>query len=310
MEGSRAFTIDALLAREPVKAKSVSPTASSPPCSSPLRVVPGEKLRASPTMSTPSPPRSSAMMMTSSIVPKPGLLNYHPPAITQTPMVHHNIYGHPIYTQHPLHAAAAAAYSAFHPTPDHTSLKSQGLHNLPLEWVHRGVMIPRLAEFTGQHQPNLLGKTRRPRTAFTSQQLLELENQFRKNKYLSRPKRFEVATSLMLTETQVKIWFQNRRMKWKRSKKAVEAKENQKNLHNNHERDSTECRESEIDVETTDDIDDQPDSDEMDDSQDMDNSFEDDVPFPDEYCHVNSDHDFLSAETQKNTEMDKLERST
>ncbi|KAB7507582.1 Motor neuron and pancreas homeobox protein 1 [Armadillidium nasatum] len=52
----------------------------------------------------------------------------------------------------------------------------------------------------GQH--SLLGKTRRPRTAFTSQQLLELEKHFRENKYLSRPKRFEVATSLMLTETQ------------------------------------------------------------------------------------------------------------
>lgn len=59
-----------------------------------------------------------------------------------------------------------------------------------------------------QHQHQLLsavgaGKTRRPRTAFTSQQLLELERQFRINKYLSRPKRFEVATSLCLTETQV-----------------------------------------------------------------------------------------------------------
>ncbi len=57
----------------------------------------------------------------------------------------------------------------------------------------------------GQAQSNLLGKCRRPRTAFTSQQLLELEHQFKLNKYLSRPKRFEVATSLMLTETQVNL---------------------------------------------------------------------------------------------------------
>ena len=54
-----------------------------------------------------------------------------------------------------------------------------------------------------EFQHSLLGKNRRPRTAFTSQQLLELEKQFKESKYLSRPKRYEVATSLGLSETQV-----------------------------------------------------------------------------------------------------------
>ena len=68
------------------------------------------------------------------------------------------------------------------------------------QWTDLG---SRASPTPAQAQSNLLGKCRRPRTAFTSQQLLELEHQFKLNKYLSRPKRFEVATSLMLTETQV-----------------------------------------------------------------------------------------------------------
>uniref|UniRef100_A0A182T2J9 Homeobox domain-containing protein n=1 Tax=Anopheles maculatus TaxID=74869 RepID=A0A182T2J9_9DIPT len=52
-------------------------------------------------------------------------------------------------------------------------------------------------------QNSVYGKARRPRTAFTSQQLLELEKQFKVSKYLSRPKRYEVANNLLLSETQV-----------------------------------------------------------------------------------------------------------
>uniref|UniRef100_A0A1B6E9F4 Homeobox domain-containing protein n=1 Tax=Clastoptera arizonana TaxID=38151 RepID=A0A1B6E9F4_9HEMI len=61
-------------------------------------------------------------------------------------------------------------------------------------------------------------KTRRRRTAFTSEQLLELEREFVAKKYLSLTERSQIATALNLSEVQVKIWFQNRRAKWKRIK--------------------------------------------------------------------------------------------
>lgn len=57
---------------------------------------------------------------------------------------------------------------------------------------------------------------KRSRAAFSHNQVVELERKFSHQKYLSAPERAHLAKSLKLTETQVKIWFQNRRYKTKR----------------------------------------------------------------------------------------------
>ncbi|XP_050070034.1 homeotic protein empty spiracles-like [Anopheles maculipalpis] len=123
------------------------------------------------------------------------------------------------------HVHGQGGFAGGHPThlhnhPAHIPRDSYPLYPWLLSRHGRHVFPPR---FPGSYLLPFR-KPKRVRTAFSPSQLLKLEHAFENNHYVVGAERKSLAQTLSLTETQVKVWFQNRRTKHKRMQQEEDAK--------------------------------------------------------------------------------------
>lgn len=170
------------------------------------------------TTATPSPPHSPPHQMQQPFL----LRGLYRPEPMMVPQMHPHLPGPPPHLMHP----------GVHMGP-HGPMAGPPKDSYPLyPWLlsRHGRIFPH--RFPGVAGPDFAGfllhpfrKPKRIRTAFSPSQLLKLEHAFENNHYVVGAERKQVAQALGLSETQVKVWFQNRRTKHKRTEQEEEAKQ-------------------------------------------------------------------------------------
>ncbi|KAM9539490.1 homeobox protein Dlx4a-like [Salvelinus alpinus] len=152
----------------------------------------------------------------------PGLSHNHYPVHGLHPVGHSqhdspfsssaSSYGRPL--AYPYHSTVSAHHPSAYLPYQHSS-HNNGLGHTRIEETE--LEKPTTVIENGEIRLNGKGKKiRKPRTIYSSLQLQALNQRFQQTQYLALPERADLAAKLGLTQTQVKIWFQNKRSKYKK----------------------------------------------------------------------------------------------